>query len=209
MWWVLLSSLASLNLIDASSDVFTRIYDHSMWGGGSGPGSLISRTVEYRAFLSTYLSELQTNASTPLRILDVGSGDWQSTHLINWTGYNYTGIDCVHSVIQDCHKYAQPHIHFYQHDILIQPWIYPVDVVILKDVLQHWPTHDIIRVVTNLRMISRWLIVTNCAGYIDMNISLGGFRPLSYLHDPLVSFNPELKLTFSTKQTSVIRGLYE
>ena len=123
---------------------FTNIYNKSVWGkredgkGSSGTGSNISPDIKF------YINLLMNiiNENNIKTICDIGCGDWQFSKTIDWTGLNYTGIDCVSSVIDfNKENYSQENIKFMKGDARDIPEGY--DLVILKDVIQHWNDEEI------------------------------------------------------------------
>jgi len=88
-------------------------------------------------------------------VVDVGCGDWQFSHMLNWTGIDYTGFDVASTVIAaDLQKYAANDtsggsITFKvgsATEVLPQ-----ADLLIIKDVLQHLPNSYVFEFInTNL-----------------------------------------------------------
>ena len=188
-----------------ATTVFDNIYRNNEWGCGSGNGSTVTYTAAYREFLEQWLR--QQHVTT---VLDIGCGDWQSTKLINWEGIDYTGIDCVPSLITEHQKnYQAPNLHFYVKDVLSQPLTQTYDVIILKDVIQHWPTSEIRRVLPQLQAKAKWLLLTNCRHQrsATQDTELGGFRPLHYQLSPLQEFAPTLLFSWNEKDVVLVRGL--
>ncbi len=143
-------------------------------------------------------------------VLDIGCGDWQFSRYMDWSAVEYEGLDCVAQVIETNQKqFTQDNVHFRLHDVLTNPELIPAaDLYLLKDVIQHWPTADILRCLPNLLPKCKHLIVTNCRGQRsdDSDCILGGWRQLSMSKPPLKDFTPELLLTFKTKEMLLIRG---
>src|ERR1700680_3904056 len=83
---------------------FSSIYRNDAWSNGSGPGSTPEFTIDYRLFLEKFLESRDINT-----VLDIGCGDWQFSKLINWSNCDYTGFDCVHSVIDDNKNFYSGH----------------------------------------------------------------------------------------------------
>lgn len=54
-------------------EYFSDIYNNNVWGCGSGEGSKIENTVEYRRLLHIFLEK---NSSDITSIIDYGCGDW-------------------------------------------------------------------------------------------------------------------------------------
>lgn len=158
---------------------FTRTYRDRTWHQGSGPGSGEAETAVWREFLRKYL-----HANAVTSVLDLGCGDWQSTRLIDWTGIAYHGIDIVKPVIEECRQaYSAPGITFECGDILTAPWP-PADLIICKEVLQHWPLDAIRRF--QERAMFRWCLLVNDYAPVVRNpdIKPGGYRPLDLSAPP-------------------------
>lgn len=158
---------------------FTRVYEQAAWTGGSGPGSEESSTAAWREFLAAYLKRNRVTS-----VLDLGCGDWQSTRLTDWTGIAYHGIDVVPQVIEACReKYETPGITFQCADILTCP-LPGADLVIMKEVLQHWPNADIARMRKRLAW-RRVLLVNDYSPWPrNPDIKAGGYRPLNLAAAP-------------------------
>jgi len=158
---------------------FARVYEQAAWTGGSGPGSGEAETAVWRPFLQRYLA-----VNDVWSVLDLGCGDWQSTRLIDWSGVSYHGIDVVPSVIAACReKYAGPGITFRCADITTCP-LPAADLVIVKEVLQHWPNAAI----TAFRKRLAWrraLLVNDYDPVLgNPDIAAGGYRPLDLAAPP-------------------------
>lgn len=186
--------------------VFEQIYATNHWFQGSGAGSSPEMTAPYRALLQELLQ-----ARGVRTVLDIGCGDWQSSQLIDWRGVDYTGLDVVPSLIEEnTARYGSANVRFELLDILAERARFrrEADLIILKDVLQHWPNHLVLEVVDLLRPRCRWLLLSNCCDQERDwdDIPLGGFRPLSHARYPLRLFPAELLGTWSTKELVVLAG---
>src|SRR4051812_7594702 len=110
-------------------DVFSRAYNEMWWGRGSGVGSTVNATVEYRAYVAGIMHGLRVRT-----VLDIGCGDWEFSRLIDWTNIRYTGWDVVPQLIkrnQALFRFAS----FTCVDARTVP-LPDVDLIIVKDVLQ-------------------------------------------------------------------------
>src|SRR5579864_7697988 len=118
-----------------TAEAFARAYKNGQWHHGSGSGSSPANTREYRRFLAGYMREHQVRS-----VLDIGCGDWQFSRLIDWTGIRYTGIDIVPELITtDSARYGRFGVDFACGDVL-NGWQLPgADLILCKDLLQHWP----------------------------------------------------------------------
>jgi len=152
-------------------------------------------TIEYRAFLSKFIAENEIKSVT-----DLGCGDWQSTHLMDWTGIHYIGLDVVQWLIsRNTERFQQSNIEFRHFTDLDQ--LPGGDLCICKEVFQHLP-NDLIK--EHLRVISsryRFALITNMAEPIEQcnrDIEIGGGRPLRLETEPfnargcnIFSYNPQ------------------
>lgn len=123
------------------SNPFEVIYRKNKWsGGGSGYGSSPAFTQPYRDWLANFLQSVRPGPAV-LKVIDFGCGDWQSSKLIDWSGCQYLGYDVVPDVVQRNRElHGREHIQFQlsQVDFTgITDFI--ADVLIVKDVMQHWP----------------------------------------------------------------------
>jgi len=143
---------------------FTDIYNKKVWGsrdgkGISGTGSSISPDTKW--YIELLMKHIQDTQS--INICDIGCGDWEFSKTINWSGLNYTGIDCVKSVIDNNNKlYSTEKISFSHQDAKSIPKGY--DFVILKDVIQHWNDQDIKDIIPEILNNNKYLFL--CNGYI-------------------------------------------
>ena len=86
-------------------EILKKIYDKNKWGGGSGTGSNMSRN--NKKYIDI-LNEILHNKDYKIKsVCDIGCGDWQFSRYIDFKGFEYTGIDCVKSVIDENKKTYQ------------------------------------------------------------------------------------------------------
>ena len=176
--------------------------DHSR---GSGPGSEPSYTEGYRAFLATFLRENDVRS-----VLDLGCGNWCSTRLIDWTGIDYLGVDFIHKIVaRNRRLYGAANIKFAQGDVRSFE-IPSVDLVISKDVLQHWTTTDVAAFLERLHASEvKMALLVNCAnddGQLrNRDIAIGDFRPI-HLNEPPFSSQFEEVYAFHTKKALLWRN---
>ena len=138
--------------------VFTEIYNKNRWGDGSGTGSNMS--IDNKKYIEKLEDILKTyNIKT---ICDIGCGDWKFSQYINFGTCKYLGIDCVESVIKENKKnYQKKNIRF-QHKSLGEDFIpHGYDLIIIKDVIQHWEDDDIIKYMQELINNNKYVFCTN------------------------------------------------
>jgi len=164
-----------------AGEIFSQIYDENLWGNGSGWGSLEIYTRSYREFLQKFFAEKSITS-----VVDIGCGDWQIARHINWDGISYLGIDVVESVINENKKhFSNTNIEFQCLDVMQEESLPKADLIIIKDVLQHWPNEEILRFLPKLSSY-KYALITNCAlgNNINGDITLGDFRPLDLCAPP-------------------------
>ncbi len=165
-----------------SAEPFNRIYSANAWGAGSGPASRAAVTIEYRCFVERFIT---MNAISS--ILDIGCGDWQFSQFMNFAGAHYLGLDIVPEIIaRNDEMFGRDNVAFRMMpgDLAALPG---ADLVLIKDVLQHQPTEDIVRWREPLKKF-RFCLITNSWRKLDTpvntDINLGGFRSLDLKQKP-------------------------
>lgn len=163
-------------------EIFNKIYEQNIWGNGSGSGSTPANTEDYRIFLANFL---KTNKV--LSVVDLGCGDWQFSKLIDWTGINYTGIDVSDVVLRNTKLFGSERISFLEMNALTDD-LPSADLLIMKDVVQHWSNADILSFLPRLKRYKRALITNGFhpAGLSRTNgdIATGGWRPVDLKSPP-------------------------
>jgi SAM-dependent methyltransferase len=164
------------------ADVFNDIYRRNVWGVGSGPGSVPQFARSYMGYLQNFM---RSNAVRS--VLDVGCGDWQFSRYMDWSGIAYTGIDVSSVVLLTTRTFGRDGVRFAEmdaaHDALPS-----ADLLLAKDVLQHWPNEDVSRFLAQLPRF-RYALITNgfppgSETQLNSDIAAGGFRPLDLSRAP-------------------------
>lgn len=168
--------------MDSNEAIFNSIYQHNKWVNGSGSGSTPEYTGLYRIFLQKYLKDNNIKS-----VLDIGCGDWQFSKLIDWTGIDYLGVD-VASVVIDKNKevYSAPGISFTKLDITKEDVPNAdVDLVIIKDCLQHLSNESVLSALDKLKNCKRVLVTQDImGGNPNRDCNNGGFRYLDLRISP-------------------------
>jgi len=163
-------------------DIFNEIYNRNLWGKGSGGGSRPENTIEYRKFLHNFL---RTNQITS--VVDIGCGDWQFSQFIDWTGIQYIGIDVLDVVLKNTQKFSRDGISFLNADVRVDP-LPNADLVIVKDVIQHWSNADILDFLPLLAGFKHALITNGfhpqLVSLVNNDIPTGSFRPVDLRSPP-------------------------
>ena len=138
---------------------FTHIYEKNIWGS-SGTGSNFSINNKW------FLNELRTiiDKYNIKSIVDLGCGDWEiMKHFKFNKDEKYTGIDVVDFLIKNHNKkYKKSNIKFIQGDISQEvPSGY--DLVILKDVIQHWDDEHVLeqlpKILKKINMFTALMVI--------------------------------------------------
>jgi SAM-dependent methyltransferase len=159
------------------AEIFDDIYRNDRWQGGSGAGSREDLTRPYRAFLQDFLRK---NAITS--VVDMGCGDWQFSRHMDWRGIDYTGIDTSALVLQTTRDFAQAGIRFLEADAVTNG-LPAADLLIAKDVMQHWSNADITAFLPQLQNYRAALITGSfpdyALGHVNHDMPAGAaFRPV-------------------------------
>jgi len=179
--------------------IFDFVYTAGLWGvdpqtrqGISGWGSLEATTGPYRQYVESFLTE--RNIAT---VVEIGCGDWQIGRAMDWHGADYLGIDVSQVVLQNTRKYAGAHVRFMEGDARTIE-LPPADLLLAKDVLQHWSNADVLAFLPKLARY-RFALITNghnpdLPRRPNMDIRVGDYREMDLALPP---FNVRGALVFS------------
>ncbi len=162
--------------------IFEDIYRRDLWGNGSGEGSRPVNTEGYRAFLQGFLRANQVRT-----VVDFGCGDWQFSRLVDWDGIDYRGYDVAPFVV-DANRanFTRDNISFHLIDDDIEA-LPAADLLIAKDVLQHWP-HEAVHRFRAILDRYRFSLITNCVNprgaTENVDIGPGSYHPLDLTRAP-------------------------
>jgi hypothetical protein len=168
------------------TQIFTPQYTES-----SGPGSTVEYSAPYREFLEKFIRDHEIET-----ILDLGCGDMNVMGNVDlrlryrdgsFAPVEYIGFDVIDERIErNRKKYKRPQYRFYCEDLRdFDPWLIKwADLVIVKDVLQHWSTDEVIDFLGNCQF--RRMLVTNCnyGPTVNTDIETGGWRALDLTAPP-------------------------
>ncbi len=160
-------------------EIFSGIYERNAWIVGSGEGSLPENTIIYRTFLQHFLQEKKIQT-----VLDIGCGDWQLGSRIDWSGIEYVGIDIVPSVIEmNRRRYPSEHLSFVCADATTER-LPPADLLLIKDVLQHWPNDTILCSLSSWKECRYVLLTNDVCDHPTIDCVLGSHRPINLALPP-------------------------
>jgi len=193
--------------------IFTKKYETSEWGksndpskytGSSGGGSRIPVNKVYTEFVRKFIDENNCK-----KIIDLGSGDWQSSFLIYENkDVQYYGYDAYDKVVQrNQEKY--PQYTFIHLDILnnIDALEEEADLCILKDVVQHWTCDEITTFFDVLLKTKKYkyiLLTNSCGQNFDNQDTPFRSRPLSIKFEPLKRYPFKCLFNYHNKEVSLL-----
>ena len=205
-------------------DAFTNVYEKNVWGENlnpryegskSGTGSDISYNIKtYVPFLKHFIKKYKIK-----NVVDLGSGDFLIGLLIyDKMGINYTGYDAYKKLVDYNNKKYEGYgmykfIHSDFRKIGEREKIIPAELCILKDVIQHWPTADIIEFLDYLIKSNKFKYILICNSIDDnpennathrTDIKPGQYSSLSSKTYPLNKYNLEVLYTWDVKEVSLI-----
>ena len=188
--------------------IFEDVYKDCVWGqdingnGTSGYGSELQFNKDYIQFMIRFI--IHNKIKT---VADIGCGDWQfSNEIYKCLNISYYGYDCVEHIINNnIQKYRHvPNYHF-KHingdNILSQLDCKEYDLLILKDVIQHWPNTKIISFLQKLVKTTSFkyiLLVNDHTSQENTDIAYGWYRPLNWHLPPFNQFNIVKIFDFNT-----------
>jgi SAM-dependent methyltransferase len=163
------------------SNPFVEMYAGGGWNAqGSGWGSQPDYNRGYRRFLERFLVYNRIQS-----VVDFGCGDWSFSRLLNWHGASYLGLDCVPSVIQQNKElYERGNVRF--QCLEFGDYRFPSsDLLIVKDVLQHW-SNDRVRQFLPMTRQAPFVLLVNDFLWVGENgdIPDGQYRKMDLTKPP-------------------------
>lgn len=190
---------------------FPFLYENCIWGnneeagykGSSGNGSKLSECLPYVCFVRGWLF-----GSSIKSVVDVGCGDLRHFYpLYSGTNVEYTGYD-IYKPLIDSHKtvkeYQNPKWSFeFKHAYSDRESMKSADLMILKDVLQHWTDDEVITFMDWATTCGKYntILITNCIGDSQGCLDTPGrWRGLNEHHFTLKKYNLNPIFSYSTKR---------
>ena len=185
-------------------NAFERVYKESKWGHGSGPGSSPANTIEYRAFVSRFIE-----ANGIRSVTDLGCGDWQFSHFMDWSSVEYLGLDVVPEIVErNRSRFGKPNLRF---EVFASLEALPGgDLLLAKEVLQHLPNASINEYLRAIRQKYRFALFTNStepSNLANRDIEPGGFRPICPEKPPFAAPGAVVFTYFPQAGTYIFRNM--
>ena len=200
------------------AETFQAIYEQKVWGedvsdsypGQSGNGSSLEFNKEYIDFLQHFIRLYGVQS-----VVDVGCGDWRCGVSIykNLPLVKYTGYDCYSDVV-DSHvknyKPLSPLWNFETKNCLLEAnSMVEADLLIVKDVLQHWLDSEVVQFLDTVVMSKKYkyILSINCDCHENSSNSLGkvgDFRRLGASHTLLKKYEFISIFKYKTKSVCLL-----
>lgn len=189
-----------------TNHAFEHVYEEAMWGkdekgnGTSGYGSTVEFNKNYIQFVRDFI--IKNKVKT---VVDIGCGDWQfSDQIYNDLDVKYEGYDCVKHLIDEHKKIfsGKNNYHFYHingDNIINSIHTNNPDLIILKDVIQHWTNENILRFFDSIHTSLKFkkILLTNDHSSSDnIDIKTSQYRRLNLDKEPFITLRK--KFLFQT-----------
>lgn len=172
----------------SNKDIFDNIYENNLWGGDSGTGSIPDYASKYIDLVSSFI--IGYNIKT---VLDLGSGDTRilravisPTQLESYTCIEVSSL-AISRYYQDTKDITRKVKNFNVINDDIITCEYPkVDLILIKDVLQHLNNESVSIVMEKILKSCKYAIITNDILPSNKNVDIknGEHRGLNLKIDP-------------------------
>ena len=163
-----------MSIIINNKEIFNNAYLDNLWGGGSGHGSKKENVKPWIKAVNSIIQEKKISS-----VLDLGCGDGQWLDLLDLNGVSYIGVDISEIAIGlNKNKNTSNKLVFINDDII--NFEYPkVDLIIIKDVLQHLPYNLINKILDKIKYSCKYALF--CEDFLDFekDIEFGDYRGLN------------------------------
>lgn len=137
--------------------VFEHIYDENVWvGGGSGQGSDPGAA---RPWVDLVTQTIRTLSVTS--VVDAGCGDWRMWSTDAFAAVDYLGVDVVPSVIAGNRAAHSTSKRSFEVADLLTANLPAADMLITKDVWQHWENEQVLNFLQNNALKYRVILAAN------------------------------------------------
>ena len=168
----------------SSQSVFRRIYHNNSWGDSesmSGPGSNLNSTEVVRGMLPKFLREVGAES-----LLDIPCGDLYWMDQVDLGSIKYVGADIVPEIIEaNRSRFADSSRRFEVLDI-VKDKLPAADVLLCRDCFIHLPNRMVQTALSGICQGAFKYLMTSTFVDVEENvdIELGGFRPINLLQAP-------------------------
>ena len=164
-----------------NKEIFNAVYQTKIWGDGSGPGSKPENAEMWINLVNLFLDRDDIKT-----VLDLGCGDWQLGQKLNLKNKEYLGVEVSSVILEKTKQYSSDNIRFINDDI--ETMVFPtVDLILIKEVLQHLPNSSVIDIMNRVMKSCRYAIICNdfdSTQTQNLDTYPGGWRPINFLNAP-------------------------
>jgi ubiquinone/menaquinone biosynthesis C-methylase UbiE len=157
-------------------ELFTATYTNKKWNEG-GSLSGLGSSLDYTKHIRTMLVDL-IQIKKIKTIFDCSCGDWNWMKEIKDALPNYIGNDIVEElIIENTKKYGNNKIKFQYGDMLEELKLLndtSIDLIICRHTLEHLPTAYAIDVVTQIKRVSNFSIITSVNSTTNSELNVDG-----------------------------------
>jgi SAM-dependent methyltransferase len=178
------------------AQVFARLYEDGGWVE-QHPGSTMEATRPYRAFVEQFIVEHDVCS-----VLDAGCGTASYPRAIDWKGARYVGLDVVPGVLEK-NRSRFPGVEFVEGDARRLDAGAGFDLLLVKDVLQHWGLESVRAFFEQPALASfKHVLIVNCDDERGDNADIadGDWRPLNLLAQPGARKDARAVFRYATKR---------
>jgi hypothetical protein len=135
----------------SNREIFGKIYKSQIWGDGSeenplsGSGSNPANAKPFVNFVKELIPREKVKS-----VLEVGHGDWAMWKDYRFPNLMYMGIDVAAGLSEQIQEIYADDFHAFQYLDFCETELPPADLLVTKDVLQHLPNDEIIRLLGSL-----------------------------------------------------------
>lgn len=159
-----------------SLEAFNNIYLTNAWQYKSGPGSDPEFAKVWIDHVNYFLARKDIHS-----VIDVGCGDWRIGKHLNLEDKDYTGIDISSVILEETKLNAKDNIKFINADFEALE-VPSVDLIIIKDVLQHLTNSSINNIVNKIMLKSKYALICDDLDQRDLRNNNKDIRPGEHRH---------------------------
>jgi SAM-dependent methyltransferase len=173
--------------VSPAKAAFSGIYSSRAWDAEnpSGPGSRPENSQEYLSLLQNFFSTTKYRT-----VVDLGCGTWELMKCISIPpSIDYLGVDIVDEMIREnTRRYTRSNVQFKEINSVQDAVALQGDLLIAKDVIQHWSFKDINFFLANVLPRFKTALITNdiarSGTTMNRDITSGDYRALDLTREP-------------------------
>jgi SAM-dependent methyltransferase len=167
-------------------NIFNRIYNTGLWRANIT--DVLDPNIEpnsqiYRPFVENFIKNQRI-----ISVMEIGCGNWETLKGIDLSGVDYTGVDVSDVVLSLAKQNAPPGTKLLNVNAVYDP-LPTAELLLMKDVLQHWSNDDVLRFLPKMHgydyaLITNGFVLGNESLNVNIDQETGGFRPIDLTKEP-------------------------